>query len=316
MIRSDDTLSMRPILRTVILGMLVGLIAGVAHAQQAVVAARARPRPRAAGPSIASAPIVSSARGTSRSNWATRSSLPTRANSSPTRTGRSRPVTSSSHRPTAALPPIAPSSTPRRSWARSTTPGAWRRSANRKHGAPRYLPSRSAGSSARCRPCHTSQGLTGDTDVIFFGETIEKVGPRNTRSRMAVSRPACSPRLAGSSIRRTVVLNLDEYTAAAERGVPGEGRADVLHPVPVLPDQTGGSRDRHPVADLRVDLAPRSVDSQRLFLGHRPQRRRHRHARLVFGRPRRVSGASIATISGPAPTATSALLARPEPVDR
>ena len=38
MIPSDDTLGMRTILRSITLGVIVGLVAGAAHAQQAIVA--------------------------------------------------------------------------------------------------------------------------------------------------------------------------------------------------------------------------------------------------------------------------------------
>ena len=190
----------------------------------------ARPRPRAAGPSIASAPIITSAGVTSRSIWATPRSTPMRSSSSPIRTGRPPPATSSSHRPTAASPPIAPTSTSRRSSARSTTPGAWRRSVHRRRGRHRRQDPRRrwpAGSSARSPPTPgiASQALTADTDVYFFGETIEKTGPKKYKITNGGFTTCVQPTPRWELHSSTVVLNLDQYTVLRNavfrvKGVP------------------------------------------------------------------------------------------------
>ena len=101
----------------------------------------------------------------SRSSRATPSSTPTRSRSTSTRIAPSPPATWCSARATTGSPPTAPSSTPRRGSGRSTTPAASPTSSRR---------ARRVGRRRRAPPPMTGQ----ETDVYFFGETVEKIGPR------------------------------------------------------------------------------------------------------------------------------------------
>ena len=57
--------------------------------------------------------------------------------------------------------------------------------------------------------------------------------------------------------------------AAPQRDVQRQGRPDAVHAGPVLPDQEGRPRDRHPDSDVRFVGAARPVPPQRVLLGAR-----------------------------------------------
>ena len=258
--------------------MIVGLIAGAAHAQQAVVASpRARPRPKAAGPSIASATDHYIRKGDVQIDLGDTKIY---ADEVEFFTDQNRVIATGNVVVSQANSRIAAD---RAEFDTKTKLGTFYNAWGMAPLGPQKT-RRDARTSAAlagglfgsvAATAIASQALTADTDVYFFGETIEKLGPKKYRITNGGFTTCVQPTPRWELHSSTVVLNLDDYTAAAQRGVPGEGRAAALHAVPVLPDQAGGPRDRLPAADLRVDLAPRPVDSQRLLLGHRPQPGRH-----------------------------------------
>src|SRR6185436_17408784 len=70
-----------------------------------------------------------------------------------------------------------------------------------------------------------SQALTADTDVYFFGETIQKTGPKKYRITNGGFTTCVQPTPRWELHSSTVVLNLDEYTALRNavfrvKGVP------------------------------------------------------------------------------------------------
>ena len=140
---------------------------------------------------------------------------------------RSRPATSSSRRATTASPPSAPSSTPRRGSARSTTRSgiATRQAAARRRRGP-------AASRRRRWPARRPI-------VYFFGETIEKIGPKKYRITNGGFSTCVQPTPRWDLHAGTVVLNVDHYTLLKNAVLQREGRADVLPADPVLPDQAG-----------------------------------------------------------------------------
>ena len=192
--------------RTIVLGVLIGLVAGVA--------ARAA---GGGGQSCGQTETQSSRtldrigtdhyirRGTSRSISATRRSTPTKSSSSPTRTGRSQPATWSSRKPTAGSPPIAPTSTLKTKLG--TFYNAWGMAPvgpqKRDRIGARTVAALAGGlfGSVR-RPGIASQALTRKPTSTSSARRSRKPGRGNTRSPTAASRPACSRRRAGSSTHR------------------------------------------------------------------------------------------------------------------
>ena len=80
--------------------------------------------------------------------------------------------------------------------------------------------------------------MTGqDTDVYFFGETIEKIGPKKYKITNGGFTTCVQPTPRWDLHADTVVLNVDHYTLLRNAVLQREGRADVLPADPLLPDQ-------------------------------------------------------------------------------
>ena len=197
-----------------------------------------------------------------------------------TRTARSRPATSSSRRATTASRPTAPTSTPRRASAPSTT-------------RPASPPSSRRGSAPRPGAVAPPPVAGQETDVYFFGETVEKIGPKKYKITNGGFTTCVQPTPRWDLHADTVVLNIDHYTLLQQRRAAAS-RACRCSTCPILYYPTK-KEDRatgflHP--DLRLVDAARPVASQRVLLGDRPQPGRDVPARLVLedrpGRRRRV----------------------------
>ena len=91
-----------------------------------------------------------------------------------------------------------------------------------------------------------------ETDVYFFGETVEKIGPKKYKITNGGFTTCVQPTPRWDLHAGTMTLNVDDYTLLWNRRVQRQGRADALPPGHVLPDEEGGSRDRLPAADLRA----------------------------------------------------------------
>ena len=138
------------------------------------------------------------------------------------------------------------------------------------------------------------------TIVYFFGDTVEKVGPKkykitnggfiDLRAADAALGPA---RRHGDPERRSL-------HAAEERGPEREGRADVLPADPVLPDQEGRPRDRLPDSDLRHRRRCAASRSTTRSSGRSTAARTRRSCTTGSRRSARASAASTATTSAAA----------------
>ena len=139
----------------------------------------------------------------------------------------------------------------------------------------------------RCRAAARSPARK--PNVYFFGEKIEKIGPRKYKITNGGFSTCVQPTPRWDLHADTVILNVDHYTLLKQAVFTREGRADVLLADLLLPDQAGESRDRlsasRPTASR--PSAARSL-SQRVLLGDRSQPGRHVLPRLVLeGRPGR-----------------------------
>ena len=112
--------------------------------------------------------------------------------------------------------------------------------------------SRRAASGAARRDGAAADDRPGDTSSIFFGEKIEKIGPKKYRITNGGFSTCVQPTPRWDLHAGTVILNVDHYTVLTNAVLTGEGRADVLPADPLLPDQARGSRDRLPDSDLRL----------------------------------------------------------------
>ena len=142
--------------------------------------------------------------------------------SSPIRTARSRPATSSSPRATTASPPIARSSTPRQ--ARHVLQ-------RRRH--------RQQCSRRRQPPAGRDRAAAGagqETDVYFFGDTVEKIGPKKYRITNGGFTTCVQPTPRWDLTPDTVVLNIDHYTLLSRR-CSGSRACRCSTCRPLLPDQ-------------------------------------------------------------------------------
>ncbi len=110
-----------------------------------------------------------------------------------------------------------------------------------------------------------------EPDAFFYGETIEKIGVDRYRIHKGGVHDLRPADAALGSRRRHGHADRRQARRAEERRPQGQGRAAVLRPGDVLPDQQGGPLDRLPAARLRHVDHPRHVVQQRLLLGHQPQ---------------------------------------------
>jgi len=113
--------------------------------------------------------------------------------------------------------------------------------------------------------------LTGqDTDVIFFGETVEKIGPKKYKIRNGGFTTCVQPSPRWNLHAGEVVLNIDSYTLLKNavfnvKDVP-------LFYMPI----------RLPAADLRALEPARAAVEQRILLGDQPQPGCDHQTRLVL----------------------------------
>ena len=195
------------------------------------------------------------------------------------RTGRSPPATSCSRRATIASPRSAPSSTPRRGSAPSTTRGA-SQSVKPQPQAPRP--------GAVAPPAMTGQ----DTVVYFFGEKIEKIGPKKYKITNGGFSTCVQPTPRWDLNAGTVILNIDHYTLLKQAVLRVKGVPVFYLPMLYYPTKREDRATGIPDPDLRNVDAARAFHFQCVFLGDQPEPGRHHRARLVLedrsGRGQRV----------------------------
>ncbi len=129
--------------------------------------------------------------------------------------------------------------------------------------------------------------LTGqDTDVYFFGETVEKVGPKKYKIKNGGFTTCVQPSPRWNMNAGETRAEHRLVYASQERGLQRERRAAVLPPRPLLPHQGRRPGDRVSAADLRQEQPQGAAVQQRVFLGDQSQPGRDDQARLVLeGRP-------------------------------
>ena len=125
-----------------------------------------------------------------------------------------------------------------------------------------------------------------DTDVYFFGVTVEKIGPKKYKITNGGFTTCVQPSPRWNLNAGEVVLNIDSYTLLKNAVFNVKRRAALLPPDPLLPHQGRGPGDRVSAADLRQEQPQGAAVQQRVFLGDQPQPGRDLQARLVLeGRP-------------------------------
>ena len=142
------------------------------------------------------------------------------------------------------------------------------------------------------------------TDVYFFGDTVEKIGPRKYRITNGGFTTCVQPTPRWDLHADTRRAERRSLHDPEERGADRQRRADALPSGHVLPHQEGRPRDRFPAADLRIVHAARPADSQRVLLGDRSQPGRDDSSTSGIRRSARASPANTATTSAAATTAT------------
>jgi LPS-assembly protein len=217
-IPSDDTGGMRTILRSITLGVIAGLVAGAAHAQQAIVASPGQTETQSSRTLDRIGPDRYIRRGDVQIDlgdtqiYAEEAEFFTDQNRM-TATGNV--VVSQANSRIAAdradfdlktklgtfynawgMAPIGPQQT-----RATSTPGPSAALAGGLFGSVSAAATTPAG-----------QALTADTDVYFFGETIQKVGPKKYRITNGGFTTCVQPTPRWELHSSTVVLNLDEYT--------------------------------------------------------------------------------------------------------
>ena len=116
-----------------------------------------------------------------------------------------------------------------------------------------------AAAAARRRDARRRRWSVRSTVVIFFGEKIEKIGPKKYRITNGGFSTCVAADAALGSARRHGHPERRSLHDADQRGAARERRADVLHADPVLPDQARRSRHRLPDTDLRLVDAARPI---------------------------------------------------------
>ena len=191
--------------------------------------------------------------------WATRSSTPIRSKCSPTRIA---PIATGNVVFAQGNNRIAAD-------ARTSTPRTRLGTFYNASGVAFVQPPRQA-APARASSPRNSPGQ--ENVVYFFGDTVEKLGPKKYKITNGGFSTCVQPTPRWDLHADTVVLNVDHYTLLTSGRADGQRRADVLpSPSFVLPDQEGGSGHRLPAADLRLVDDSRPVHPQRVLLGHRSQ---------------------------------------------
>ena len=134
---------------------------------------------------------------------------------------------------------------------------------------------------------------TQEPDALFYGEVIEKVGPKRYKITRGGFTSCVQPTPRWELVSSTSTGRARRIRPAEEHGAEGEGRADVLPAGDVLPDPGRRSRHRVPAADVRLVDRARAEHQQRVLLGDQPQPGRDDLPRLVHqarpGAGRRVS---------------------------
>ncbi len=90
-----------------------------------------------------------------------------------------------------------------------------------------------------------------DPQASFYAERIDKIGNRVYKLTNGGFTTCTQPTPRWEMTASSVVLVLDKHAHAPEHGAQGQGRAGVLPPRDVLPDQQAEPRHRVPHAELR-----------------------------------------------------------------
>ena len=102
-----------------------------------------------------------------------------------------------------------------------------------------------------------------DPDVYFYGQTLEKLGPRKCRITRGGFTTCVQPTPRWEVTSGSVVLNLDDYAIANNTVLRVKGVPVFYLPRPLLSDSERSARDRISAPDLRRLDAPRPVAEQR-----------------------------------------------------
>ena len=132
-----------------------------------------------------------------------------------------------------------------------------------------------------------------DTIVYFFGETVEKIGPRKYKITKGGFTTCVQPTPRWDLHADTIVLNLDHYTLLKQVVMNVKGVPLFYLPILYYPTKKEDRATGFLLPDLRDVDASRTVDAQRVLLGDQSQPGRDHPARLVLegrsGRRHRVS---------------------------
>ena len=150
---------------------------------------------------------------------------------------------------------------------------------------------------APARPASNQFGAT-EPDVLFYGETIEKIGERKYRITNGGFTTCVQPEPRWQLTSGTVVLNIDHYAMLRNmvmnvKGVPLFYLPVIYYPINKEDRATGFLMPVYGSSTLRGQ-----THQQRLLLGDQPQPGCDGHARLVLEDAARAWAASTAT-SGP-----------------
>ena len=120
-----------------------------------------------------------------------------------------------------------------------------------------------------------------EPDVYFYGEILEKTGEDRYKITKGGFTTCVQPTPRWELVSRLGEDQRRRLRAAEQRRHAGEGRADLLPAVDVLPDPGRRSVHRLPAALLRAVALPGQLGEQRVLLGDDPQPGPDRDARLV-----------------------------------
>ena len=121
-----------------------------------------------------------------------------------------------------------------------------------------------------------------DTDVYFYGETVEKIGPKKYRITNGGFTTCVQPTPRWDLASGTIVLNIDHYTLLRQSIFKVKGVPLLYLPILYYPTKREAADDRIPASDLRLVDGARADDPQRVLLGHQSEPGRDVSARLVL----------------------------------
>ena len=141
--------------------------------------------------------------------------------------------------------------------------------------------------------------------MYFYGETIEKLGPRRYRLTRGGFTTCVQPTPRWEVTSGSVTLNLDDYAIARSTVLRVKGVPVMYLPGHVLPDQRGPARHRIPAADLRHVHGARAGDRATRSSGPSIAARTPRSFTTGSREPARAPAPSIATSRRRSPPETS-----------